>query len=139
MINLLESSDEEEEFIRRPRVFTNRINFEVDTDFQFKEKFRVSKHTAEYILNEIGNHLEHTTARNYALSPKQQLLTVLHWLGTGCQYHAIADMHGISKSTVTRCVQKICHLVNDQLFPKHVRYDLEFKTKLNQIEICMTI
>ena len=64
----------------------------------FKEKFRVFKQTVEYILRQIGPELQHPTNRNPALSPTQQLLTCLHWMRTGVQYHAVADITWVGKS-----------------------------------------
>lgn len=118
------SSEDFDEEIRRPRVFAARINFnwEVLSDATFKEKFRISKTTAEYILNRIGGELQHPTARNFALNPQQQLLSALHWLGSGCQYHVCGDAHGISKATIHRCVHKVCSLLVRILLGEEVRW-----------------
>lgn len=79
------SSDSEEELIvRRPRTYRERINLTLTiTDFTFNQRFRVSKSTVEYLLQTIGGNLRHPTRRSHALNPKQQLLTVLRWLGSG--------------------------------------------------------
>ncbi|PSN38630.1 hypothetical protein C0J52_23875 [Blattella germanica] len=68
------------------------------------------------VLENIVPFLQHETARNHALTPKQQLQIALHWLGTGAQFHAIADMHGVSKSSVCRAIQNVVHGINNNLF-----------------------
>ena len=116
------SDDDLEEGHRNRRVFRERINFSLDiTNFVFKEKFRVSKKTVEYLLNKIGAHLQHKTKRNQALEPVQQILCTLHWMGTGSQYHANADSHGLSKATVQRCIKRVCTSIVHELLGEEVR------------------
>ena len=43
----------------------------------FSHRFRISAGVAEAILNQIGAALQHDTARNMALAPKEQLLLAL--------------------------------------------------------------
>lgn len=119
------SSDEEaEEGVeiarRRQRTFRDRINFGVAADF--KEKFRVYPETAEYILREIGAELAPLTYRTRALSAQKKLLVALHFIGNGAQYHGVADMHGISKATVCRCVNAVATVIVDRLLGAHVRW-----------------
>ncbi|KAF2892589.1 hypothetical protein ILUMI_13581 [Ignelater luminosus] len=75
----------------------------------------------EYVLQVIGEDLQHNTERNRALTPQQQLLTALHWLGNGAQYHGVADMQGLHKSTVQRCVQNVCQKIVTKLFSEEIR------------------
>ena len=44
--------------------------------------------------------LRRASERNHALSAKNCVQIALHWLGNEGQYHAVSDMHGISKATV---------------------------------------
>ncbi|KAF2889815.1 hypothetical protein ILUMI_16358, partial [Ignelater luminosus] len=123
-INLYDSSKEsEDEEGRRPRNFKPRVNFAQITDLQqCLEKFRMCAEAIEYVLQVIGGDLQHNTERNRALTPQQQLLTALHWLGNGAQYHGVADMHGLHKSTVQRCVQNVCQKIVTKLFPEEIRW-----------------
>lgn len=63
----------------------------------------------------MGHCLERNTNRSEALSVKIQLCIGLHWLGTGAQNHAVADMHGVSKASVCRTVQNIVNAINSTL------------------------
>ncbi|PSN41064.1 hypothetical protein C0J52_18310 [Blattella germanica] len=103
LVSSSESSDDEIEI----RVYKQRVNFHNLNLFEFKECFRITPTQADYILEKIGPMLEPRTKRSLALSAKEQLLLCLHWIGNGAQQHGIASMHGISKSTVCRTVNKI--------------------------------
>lgn len=46
---------------RDPRVFHVRIGINDFTEDQFLERFRISKQSAQFILNHIGNLLERNT------------------------------------------------------------------------------
>lgn len=70
----------------------------------------------------IGPKLHHPTNRSHALRAKFQLLVALYWLGNGSQYHGLADMHGISKSTVCRSVHSVVAAINAVKFHRKVRF-----------------
>lgn len=69
-------------------------------------------------MTDIGHRLFHPTNRSVSLSVKMQLCIALHWFGTGGQYHAISDMHGVSKATVCRSVHIVVNAVNEIKFPQ---------------------
>lgn len=106
-LNLVESSSSSEEEENNQdhrqqrqhprRIHRDRINFEFFLESAFIERFRISRSTAERVLNSIGPIIQHKTDKNHALSSKQQLLVGLHFYGNGSQYHSIGDMHGIDK------------------------------------------
>lgn len=96
---------------RNPREFFPRINFPKSIG-TFREDFRVDSEVADYILNGIGNKIKHQTTKNHALTPKQQLLCTLHFLGTNAQFHAIGTMHGIHKSSICRSIHIVIKAIN---------------------------
>lgn len=135
------SESSEEEFDNMPRRVIERINFDyaLMTDNYFKEKFRVHKCTFEYILQRVGNGLRGVAARQMDLTPTQQILIALHWMGCGSQYHVTADCHGVSKVSVYRCVKSFSRAVINTLFREIVRWPTDvvglnnIKTKFSQI------
>lgn len=110
-------SDFEEEVVimRRRRLFRPRVNYTFQTVFEFNERFRLSGIKLQELCERIGHVLQHDTARNHALTVPQQIQAALHWLGTGAQYHAVGDMHGISKATICRSVHRTIRAINDIL------------------------
>lgn len=117
-----DSDDELHNRRRRRRVFKPRVNMDFVTLFEYNERFRMSSIKLQGLLEDIGNHLEHQTNRNYALSAKQQISIALHWLGSGGQYHTVADMHGISKASVCRSLHSVVNAVNHIKFPTVVDF-----------------
>lgn len=128
MLNLLIVNDliNDDEFFfrRRPRTFRERINFlEIERPLStFIEDFRVDQSVVDELLGKIGPLLQHKTKRNKALSPEQRLLTTLHWMGHGSQYHVNGRAHGVHKSTVCRNVHNVSHLINEHFFHDYVRW-----------------
>jgi len=119
---MLTSSDESEDDAPTVRkVYRPRVNFVVPSDFQFREKFRMRRHEVEFVLTQIGPRLFESN-RSYSLSPEQQLLVTLHWMGNGGYYHGIGDMHGVSKSTVCRVRRRVINAINEVMFPKIITW-----------------
>lgn len=122
-MNDLDSDDEENIIVRRPRVFRDRISYRfMETTYEFNERFRLSFEKFNYVLLSIEQELAHPTRRNNALTPAQQLMVALHWLGSGMQYHCAADMHGVSKATVCRTVHRVVSAINTILLGDVVRW-----------------
>ncbi|XP_063635066.1 putative nuclease HARBI1 [Cydia splendana] len=117
-----DSNSDLDDFAYRRR-FKKRINFSFDlTDFSFKEKFRVSKISVEYLINRIGARIEHPTTKNKALTPCQQILCTLHWMGSGSQYHVSGDNHGVSKATIHRSIKRVTTAIVNEMFGSEVRW-----------------
>jgi len=118
------SDDSEEEFLapKRKKVFRLHCNFNIFIGMEFRERFRLREEEVEFVLSMIGNSLQHRSNKNGALSPKEQLLLALHWLGNGSQYHAICDMHGVSKATVCRALKKVISCIFEHMFPAIVKF-----------------
>lgn len=116
--DIFSSSSDEEEVVRMPRQIRERINcnYEDMTDQQFKEKFRVSKETFDYVSYRMAEYMRGPNTRITDLSPKEKILIALHWLGSGYQFHVIADCHNVSKHSVGRCVHDFKAAVVDHLF-----------------------
>lgn len=112
------SSDEDNEVLgavaRRRKVYKPRVNFVFESALEFNERFRMSADKLEALCLLLGEHLSHHR-RGGALSVKQQLAVALHWLGSGAQYHTVADMHSVSKATVCRCVKAVVQCVNTHM------------------------
>lgn len=119
-----ESSDEEEAVVlRRPRIYRPRIEYgHMEESYEYNERFRLTAQKLEHLLNLLGFHLERPTERNHALPAKLQLQVALHWMGTGAQYHAIADMHGVCKASVCRAVHSVVTAVNNTMSAIYVKW-----------------
>lgn len=116
------SDDENVPSFRRPRIFKARINFDI-TDF--KERFRMTSNQVSVLVDRIGRFLEHKTRRNFALSPRQQVLIALRFYADGGSFRLIGDAHGISRATVSRCLRRVTRVINRDIFHSAVDFPLE--------------
>lgn len=96
---------------RRQRHFKPRINFDPAADWEFREKFRLTRQSVTLLENEISANIQHDTDRNMALSPRRQLLLFLRFAATDGFYHLVGDAHGVSKATVCRVVHRVADAV----------------------------
>lgn len=119
-----DSSDEEEEVVvRKPKLFRDRIDYgHMEMSYEYNERFRLDSLKFENLVSLLRPYLQRVTHRSRALSAELQLQITLHWLGTGAQYHAIADMHGICKASVCRAVHNTVAAVNNTIFAEYVKW-----------------
>lgn len=120
---LMESDSDEEEETRMPRrslFHLIRTNYNLNENI-FREAFRVDVEVFNVLERVLSPYLA-VSRRNNSLSPREQILTARHFLGNGAQYHINGLMHTISKSTVCRCVHRVCRLIATHLMPLYVRW-----------------
>lgn len=114
-----DSSDDDDNQPRPPRRFKIRNDFENE---DFKRRFRLTRGSLEALLLRIGGDLQHETGRSAALTP--QVLVYLRVVASNSIYSVISDAHGISMSSVSRCVHRVCESIvlrcyNDIHFPEN--------------------
>lgn len=119
-------SDNENVIVRRPRIFRERVPYNhMENSYEFNERFRMTFERFASLLEVLQPYLEHPTQRNHALTPHQQLQIALHWFGTGTSYHAVSDMHGVSKATVCRAIKTVVNSVNNNLLNNLVCWPID--------------
>ena len=59
------------------------------------------------LLNKISTKLNRSTARSHSIAPTTQLAVALQFLATGTFQTVIASAHGISQTSVSRCVTAV--------------------------------
>ena len=92
---------------RRPRQFKPPINIENFTDEELRNRFTIGRQGIGYITNLIANELHHSTRKNHALPPLQQVLIALRFYASGSFLQVIGDTAGVDKSTVSRIVTNV--------------------------------
>ena len=92
---------------RRPRQFKPPINIENFTDEELRNRFTIGRQEIGYITNLIANELHHSTRKNHALPPLQQVLIALRFYASGSFLQVIGDTAGVDKSTVSRIVTNV--------------------------------
>ena len=91
-------------------------------DFEWREKFRVSKETFMYIADKIKSHpaLRKVSRRRHQ-TVEEQLATCLYFLASGAHYSRVGDACGWSVSTVSRCVESVSIAIRECLGPIHFK------------------
>lgn len=95
------------ESYRKPRCFQERIDEQYFTNTEFKNRFRFSKTSVDYLLELIEDDLHQLDGRGCPLSPRQQLMLTLRYYATGCFQTVAGDLFGVCQSTVFNVVHKV--------------------------------
>lgn len=70
---------------RNPRVFRNRIDpFEIYNDREFRQRYRLSKECARFVISLVEERLSSVSVRRNILSPTLQILIALRYYAKGC-------------------------------------------------------
>ncbi|XP_048255266.1 putative nuclease HARBI1 [Haliotis rufescens] len=73
------------------------------------------------IIGKVSDRLEHQTQRSHAIPPYLNVLIALRYFSKGGFYSEIADIHGVSKSSVCRAIHAttdaLCATMGDFVFP----------------------
>ena len=95
--------------LRRQRVFRDRLNpLDEYSNGEFIARYRISRYIFTELLNEIPSKLFRSTTRSHSISPTTQLAVALQFLATGTFQTVVASAHGISQTSVSRCVTAVC-------------------------------
>ena len=85
-------------------------------DDEMRSRYRFSNENVDRICNIIGENIERSTKRSYALSVKQQVLITLRYLKSGNFMQTVEDSFCVDKGTVSRqvnsVVSQLCSLKN---------------------------
>ncbi|XP_052260994.1 putative nuclease HARBI1 [Dreissena polymorpha] len=103
-----------------PRLFRERIVLENLRDEDIVSRYRLSRGGIERLVVLIGEEIAPTCRRSHAIDPVTQILASLRYLAKGDFYSEVGDIHGISKSSFCRILQKFISAVNQKL--KNIRF-----------------
>ena len=94
--------------MRRGRVFRDRLNpLERYDDHDFLYRYRLPKVVVLEIVDNIGAQLERPTRRSGAVPAVLQVCVMLQFLACANFQRSAGDVHGISKSTVSRSIRRV--------------------------------
>ncbi|KAJ8912433.1 hypothetical protein NQ315_006099 [Exocentrus adspersus] len=77
------------------------------TELEFRERFGFYKRSVLALLDMVGPYLEHNTNKNFALSPKLQLLCGLRIFRTGTYQIVAGDLMNIHRTTAGRAFHSV--------------------------------
>lgn len=73
---------------------------------EFRQRFRVPLPVLDLLEDKLHAVLAYPTMRNRPLSPRQQILIFLTFIGTNSFYHVLRECVGVTESTICRTVHR---------------------------------
>ena len=117
----------------------NTVVMRTFTHQDWIENFRTCKETFLYIFNKLAPTLHRTdTILRRPLSVEGRVAVALWCIATPTEYHTIAHLFGIAKSTVCEIVHETCQCILDVFMKDYIQFPTgnkldqvvdEFKTK----------
>ena len=90
-------------------------------DSQWKEHFRMSRETFDFLVDELRPALEkQATNFKQPIHYKRRLAAVLWWFATPAKYRTISTLFGIGKATLCVLVREVCAAIKDILFRRYI-------------------
>ncbi|KAB0804374.1 hypothetical protein PPYR_01344 [Photinus pyralis] len=109
--------DDEEEPLVSKNIRKRPDYFNILSEKEFVERFRLTKEGALEVLEKISDHIARKTERNHAVTPITMLLVTLRFYATGSMLIVVGDFCGIDKSTASRIVAQRCFGIWKRRFP----------------------
>ncbi|XP_069696889.1 putative nuclease HARBI1 isoform X1 [Periplaneta americana] len=93
--------------------------FEDLGDRKFEERFRLSKETVWWLVDQMNDRLEFPTNRNNPVSPMNRVLATLRSYATGAFNIVIGDTANIHRTTVQRITSEVSEIIAS-FFPRFI-------------------
>ncbi|CAC5362618.1 HARBI1 [Mytilus coruscus] len=98
---------------RRERVFRDRTNpLELYNDEDMIKRYRFPRATVLELIDRVSPMIETPTRRSMSISTSTQVLTTLRFLAKGDYQSEVGDIHGISTSSASRIIHRVCSAIN---------------------------
>nr|XP_022308063.1 putative nuclease HARBI1 [Crassostrea virginica] len=116
------ADDEIERECKRMRVFRDRNNpLEVLNDIEVIERYRLPRNVLIRLVELVREDVERPTKRSHSLSALTQVLVTVRYLAKGSFFSECGDLHGLSRPSVSRCIEgvtkSICQRLDNIHFP----------------------
>lgn len=121
---LIIATRENQRKLPKPRVFRDRTQpLDSFDDEQLVTRYRLNRECIINLCDLLCDDLERCTQRSGALSVTTQLLVALRYFATGSFQRVDGDLHGVSQSSVSRCVNAVAKALN-----RHASQFIKFPT-----------
>lgn len=110
LLYLLENST-----CRKRRIFKDRVSLDGLRDFEVMSRYRLDRASITELIDILAETLRKPTKRSCSISPEIQVLVGLRYLAKGSFYSEVADLHGISRSSVCLSIDSFVDAVNEKL------------------------
>ena len=118
---------------RAPRVFRDRTNpLDYMDDSELIERYRMDRQSLLELCGVLNDDLEHPTHRSHAIPVSLQVLSALRFYAKGNFQSETADLHGLSRMSVSTCVRATTNALVNKL-PQYISYPRD-EASQNQIK-----
>ncbi|XP_060597470.1 putative nuclease HARBI1 [Ruditapes philippinarum] len=99
-----------------PRIFRERTDV-LDNlrDREVVERYRLSREAIFDLHNLIKDDISSSSNRSFPVPPLTKLLVTLRYLAKGDFFSETGDLHGVSRSSVSRHVWQVVNSINERL------------------------
>lgn len=88
---------------------------------EWKAQFRVSRHTFDYVLEQIGPAIKRRrTNYRVPIEPRRRLAIALLWFARAGDYRTVAMMFGVGIATVCMIVRQVTSAILERLHQRYV-------------------
>jgi hypothetical protein len=88
---------------------------------EFKQRFHLSWHTVEDVIDLLSPLLQHDTSKNFALSPDLQFLIALRFLTCATFKGVSSDLFNFHRTTISRSIHRVVNAINT-LRHDHIKF-----------------
>ena len=82
---------------------------ETFSDDQWMENFRMTKATFEILCDDLRpSFSDHARPLREPLQLDHRVAIAVYWMASSAEYRTIANLFGVGKSTVRKCIHDVC-------------------------------
>ena len=93
------------------------------SDDQWMENFRMTKATFEILCGYLCPSFPDQARSVWEpLQLDHRVAIAVYWMASSAEYHTIANLFGVGKSTVNKCIHDVCKAMAENILDKYVKF-----------------
>ena len=93
------------------------------SDDQLMENFRMTKATFEILCDDLHpSFLDQARSLREPLQQDHRVAIAVYWMAPSVKYRSIANLFGVGKSTVHKCIHDVCTPMAENSLDKYVKF-----------------
>ena len=93
------------------------------SDDQWMENFRMTKANFEILCDDLRPSFpDHARFVQEPLQLDHRVAIAVYWMASSAEYRTIANLFGVGKSTVHKCIHDVCTAMAEDILDKYVKF-----------------
>ena len=93
------------------------------SDDQWMENFRMTKATFEILCDDLRPSFpDQARSIREPLQLDHRVAIAVYWMASSTEYRTIANLFGVGKSTVHKCIHDVCTAMAENILDKYVKF-----------------